>query len=120
MILHELFFGSLGDESAPEGQLRHRLTLHFGALTAGAVLRNGQSQRLGLGGLAWSQRDPKLIDQWRRTTRRRWPVTNRSCAIDMYKYSYQIDYGARAAAYVDVFMAAIKRPNVARLYQAPS
>ena len=49
MILHELFFGSLGDESAPEDKLRHRLTLHFGALTAGAVLRNGQSQAGGSG-----------------------------------------------------------------------
>ena len=32
MILHELFFASLGDESAPEGELRDALTRDFGSL----------------------------------------------------------------------------------------
>jgi Fe-Mn family superoxide dismutase len=32
MILHELFFASLGDESAPEGQLRDALTRDFGSI----------------------------------------------------------------------------------------
>jgi Fe-Mn family superoxide dismutase len=34
----------------------------------------------------------------------------------MYEHSYQMDYGARAAAYVDAFMAAIDWANVARIY----
>ena len=33
-------------------------------------------------------------------------------AHDMYEYSHHIDYGAKAAGYVDVFMAAINRPAV--------
>jgi Fe-Mn family superoxide dismutase len=37
-------------------------------------------------------------------------------ALDMYEHSYRIDYGARAAAYVGAFMAAINWPNVARAY----
>src|SRR5256712_13841007 len=32
MILHELFFASLGDESAPEGELRDALTRDFGSV----------------------------------------------------------------------------------------
>jgi hypothetical protein len=32
MILHEVFFASLGDESAPEGELREALTRDFGSL----------------------------------------------------------------------------------------
>ena len=32
MILHELFFASLGDESAPEGELREALIRDFGSL----------------------------------------------------------------------------------------
>jgi Fe-Mn family superoxide dismutase len=37
-------------------------------------------------------------------------------ALDMYEHAYHIDYGAKAAAYVDAFMAAINWPNVARAY----
>jgi Fe-Mn family superoxide dismutase len=37
-------------------------------------------------------------------------------ALDMYEHSYHMDYGARAAAYVDAFMAAINWPNVGRAY----
>jgi len=37
-------------------------------------------------------------------------------ALDMYEHSYHMDYGARAAAYVDAFMAAINWPNVAHAY----
>jgi superoxide dismutase len=29
-------------------------------------------------------------------------------ALDMYEYSYHIDFGAKAATYVDTFMAAIR------------
>src|SRR6266571_851799 len=32
MILHELFFASLGEESAPEGQLREALVRDFGSV----------------------------------------------------------------------------------------
>src|SRR5258708_221734 len=34
-------------------------------------------------------------------------------ALDMYEHCYHIDYGARAGAYVDAFMATINWPNVA-------
>jgi superoxide dismutase, Fe-Mn family len=37
-------------------------------------------------------------------------------ALDMYEHSYHIDYGAKAAAYVDAFMAAINWPIVGRAY----
>jgi hypothetical protein len=38
-------------------------------------------------------------------------------ALDMYEHSYHIDYGAKAAGYVDVFMAAINWPSVERSYE---
>ena len=37
-------------------------------------------------------------------------------AIEMYEHSYHIDYGAKAANYVDVFVAAINWPTVQRAY----
>ena len=36
-------------------------------------------------------------------------------ALDMYERSYHIDYGAKAATYVDTFMAAIRWSNADRL-----
>jgi len=35
----------------------------------------------------------------------------------MYEHSYHIDYGAKAAAYVDAFMQNINWANVIRLYR---
>jgi superoxide dismutase len=37
-------------------------------------------------------------------------------ALDMYEHSYHIDYGAKAADYVAVFMVAINWPAVRRAY----
>jgi len=36
----------------------------------------------------------------------------------MYEHSYQMDYGAKAATYVETFMAAIKWSNADRLLAA--
>jgi len=37
-------------------------------------------------------------------------------ALDMYEHSYHMDYGAKAAAYVDAFMENINWTNVAKLH----
>ena len=37
-------------------------------------------------------------------------------ALDMYEHSYHIDYGAKAATYVDTFMQVIRWRNVDRLF----
>jgi len=36
-------------------------------------------------------------------------------ALDMYEHSYHIDFGAKAASYVDTFMDVIRWNNVERL-----
>jgi Fe-Mn family superoxide dismutase len=38
-------------------------------------------------------------------------------ALDMYEHAYQMDYGARAAAYVDAFMQIIRWDNAAALFE---
>ena len=37
-------------------------------------------------------------------------------ALDMYEHSYHIDFGAKAASYVDTFMSVIRWNNVERLF----
>jgi Fe-Mn family superoxide dismutase len=121
MILHELFFASLGDESAPEGELRDALNRDFGSVDRwrGEFSAMGKAQGGGSGWvlLTWSPRDRKLVNQWAMDHTTTLAGGSPILALDMYEHSYHMDYGARAGAYVDAFMAAINWPNVTRLYQ---
>jgi Fe-Mn family superoxide dismutase len=67
MILHEVFFASLGDESAPEGELREALTRGFGSLDRWQAEFSAMGKAQGGGSgwvlLTWSPRDGKLINQ---------------------------------------------------------
>ncbi len=120
MILHELFFASLGDESAPGGELRDALTRDFGSVDRwhAEFSAMGKAQGGGSGWvlLTWSPRDGNLINQWAMDHTTTLAGGCPILALDMYEHSYHLDYGARAAAYVDAFMAVINWPNVGRAY----
>ena len=120
MILHELFFASLGNESTPEGELRDALTRDFGGVDRwrAEFVAMGKAQGGGSGWvlLTWSPRDRKLVNQWAMDHTTTLAGATPILALDMYEHSYHMDYGARAAAYVDAFMAAINWQNVARAY----
>jgi superoxide dismutase, Fe-Mn family len=120
MILHEVFFDGLGDESEPGADLKAALTRDFGSyerwrsefMAMGKALGGGSGWVL----LTWSPRDRKLVNQWApdhcHTLAGGTPVL----ALDMYEHSYHIDYGAKAGSYVDVFMAAVNWNVVQRAY----
>jgi len=120
MILHELFFASLGAGGEPEGALRDALVRDFKSLAAwrvefaaiGKALRGGSGWLL----LSWSSRDRKLINQWAMDHTTTLAGGRPILALDMYEHAYHLDYGAQADVYVDAFMAAINWPNVARIF----
>jgi superoxide dismutase, Fe-Mn family len=120
MILHELYFASLGEESEPDGELREALARDFGTLERWRAQFSAMGKAQGGGSgwvlLTWSPRDRKLVNQWAMDHTTTLAGGCPILALDMYEHSYHIDYGARAAAYVDAFMAAINWPNVARAY----
>ena len=120
MILHEVFFASLGEESAPDGDLKDALTRDFGSLDRWRVEFSSMGKAQGGGSgwvlLTWSPRDGKLVNQWAMDHTTTLAGGQPILALDMYEHSYHIDYGAQAAAYVDAFMAAINWPNVAAGY----
>src|SRR5713101_384834 len=66
--------------------------------------------------LAYSPRDKRLVNQWAAdhttTIARGRPVL----VLDMYEHAYHMDYGAKAASYVDAFMEAIRWDNAVKLY----
>ncbi len=120
MILHELFFASLGEESAAEGELRGALDRDFGSVDRWRAEFSAMGKAQGGGSgwvlLTWSSRDRKLINQWAMDHTTTLAGGTPILALDMYEHSYHMDYGAKAAAYVDAFMAAINWPNVGRAY----
>jgi superoxide dismutase, Fe-Mn family len=120
MILHELFFASLGEESAPNGELLSALERDFGSVdhwrTQFSAMGKAQGGGSGWVLLTWSLRDRKLITQWAMDHTTTLAGGQPILALDMYEHSYHMDYGASAAAYVDAFMAAINWPNVAHVF----
>jgi Fe-Mn family superoxide dismutase len=120
MILHELFFDGLGDESGPGQDLAAAIARDFGSLerwraefiAMGKALAGGSGWVL----LTWSPRDGKLVNQWAADHCHTLAGGHPIVALDMYEHSYHIDYGAKAATYVDTFMAAIRWANADRLF----
>jgi superoxide dismutase, Fe-Mn family len=120
MILHELFFSSLGDGGEPDGALADALVQHFGSIARWEAEFSSMGKAQGGGSgwvlLTWSLRDRKLVNQWAMDHTTTLAGGQSILALDMYEHSYHMDYGARAAAYVDAFMAAINWSNVALAY----
>jgi superoxide dismutase, Fe-Mn family len=120
MILHELFFDGLGEQSEPGDNLKEELTRTFGSyerwrsefIAMGKALGGGSGWVL----LAWSPRDRKFVNQWASDHCHTLAGGTPILALDMYEHSYHLDYGAKAADYVSVFMEAINWPAVGRLY----
>ncbi|MBA3478033.1 MAG: Fe-Mn family superoxide dismutase [Lautropia sp.] len=120
MILHEIYFAGLGAAERP-GELSDALARDFGSAQRWSqqFAAMGKAQGGGSGWvlLSYSPRSGKLINQWaadHTTTIGDGVVL---LALDMYEHSYHIDYGAKAAAYVDAFMQNINWSDAAERYQ---
>lgn len=107
MILHELFFDSLGASSA-SAALGAQIDKDFGGMDAWAAqfAAMGKAQGGGSGWvlLVWSHRDSKLINTWAADHTCNLTGATPILALDMYEHSYHMDFGAAAAKYVDAFM----------------
>src|SRR5947209_13080283 len=120
MILHEVFFDGLGDASAPDATLADALARDFGSFERWRAEFVAMGKALGGGSgwvlLSWSPHDRKLINRWAadhcHTLAGGIPIL----ALDMYEHSYHIDFGAKAASYVDTFMGAVRWSNADRLF----
>ena len=66
--------------------------------------------------LSWSPRDRKLVNQWAATIATRLAGGTPILALDMYEHSYHMDFGAKAAGYVDTFMDVIRWNNAERVF----
>jgi len=119
MVLHELFFDGLGEAGEPGAALREAFARDFGSYERWRAEFVAMGKALGGGSgwvlLAWSPRDRRLVNQWASDHCHTLAGGTPILALDMYEHSYHIDFGAKAAGYVDAFMDAVQWKNVERL-----
>ena len=120
MILHELYFEGLGASGDPDDDLKEAITRDFGSFERWRSEFVAMGRALG-GGSGWvlltfSRRDGQLLNQWAADHAHAVAGAMPILALDMYEHSYQMDYGAKAAAYVDAFMEKLSWANVTKLF----
>jgi superoxide dismutase, Fe-Mn family len=111
MILHELYFAGLGGATPLSGPLMTIIERDFGSAARWQAEFAAMGKALGGGSgwviLTWSHRDQRLVNQWAADHTMSLADSTPILVLDMYEHAYAIDYGAKAGAYVDAFMAAI-------------
>lgn len=120
MILHEAYFNSLGaGGTKPGALLGGQIEKDFGSEKAWRDQFVAMGKALGGGSgwvlLSWSQRAGRLVNQWAADHTMTVADGQVLVALDMYEHAYHIDFGAKAAAYVDAFMVALSWSNADRV-----
>lgn len=121
MILHELYFAGLGRSTGPSPALGAEIERSFGSFDRWAAEFVNIGKALGGGSgwvlLTWSHRDARLANQWAADHSMTLADGTPLLALDMYEHAYAIDYGAKAAAYVDAFMKVIDWSEAGRRFK---
>ncbi len=108
MVLHELYFASLGLAEKPSAAFKDVLARDFGSMdhwrdefiAMGNALAGGSGWVL----LVYMPRERRLINQYASEHTQAVAGGIPILALDMYEHAYHIDFGANAKAYVDAFM----------------
>jgi Fe-Mn family superoxide dismutase len=128
VVLHEIYFDSLGGfgNNPPTGALEPppplaaALERDFGSVGAWHAEFTAMAKALGGGSgwaiLAWSERFGRLVNQWAADHTNGLADGRPILALDMYEHAYHIDFGAKAAAYVDQAMKNLNWPRIGARY----
>ena len=121
MILHEVYFDGIGGGGAPSGGLSNAIARDFGSVdkwrTEFSAIGKAEGGGSGWVILAYSPRDKQLVNQWASDHTTNLAGGRPVLVLDMYEHAYHMDYGAKAAAYVDAYMEVIRWENAAKLYE---
>jgi Fe-Mn family superoxide dismutase len=108
MVLHELYFASMGGDGKLTAGLEAALAESFGSTDRWRAefiaMANALSGGSGWVVLTWSPRDRRLYNQYAADHTQSIAGGIALLAIDMFEHAYHIDFGANARAYVDAFM----------------
>jgi len=121
MLLHELYFASLGGDGQPTKAMSQTLANDFGSLDRWRDEFRAMGYALG-GGSGWVlltyvPRDGQLINQYASEHSQSIASGVPILALDMYEHAYHMDFGANARAYVDTFMRNIDWPALELRYE---
>jgi Fe-Mn family superoxide dismutase len=129
VILHEIYFDSLGGHGdnpptgreEPPDELAEALARDFGGVTAWRAEFTAMAKALAGGSgwaiLAWSERLGRLVNQWASDHAHGLAGSAPILALDMYEHAYHLDFGAKAAAYVDQAMANLNWQRIGARYR---
>ena len=129
VILDEIYFDSLGGHGddpptgliEPPTGLAQALERDFGSISAWTAEFTAMAKALTGGSgwaiLAWSERLGRLVNHWAADHAHNLPAAIPILAIDMYEHAYHLDFGAKAAAYVDQVMANLNWARIGARYR---
>jgi Fe-Mn family superoxide dismutase len=129
VILHEIYFDSLGGEgddpptglAEPPAGLVRALERDFGSVMAWRAEFTAMAKALAGGSgwaiLAWSERLGRLVNEWAADHAHSLPGATPILALDMYEHAYHLDFGTKAAAYVDQVMANLNWKRIGARYR---
>ncbi len=132
VILHEIYFDSLGGHgdnpptgsADPPAELAEALERDFGSVMAWRTEFTAMAKALAGGSgwviLAWSERIGRLVNQWAADHAHSLAGATPILALDMYEHAYHLDFGAKAAAYVDQVMANLNWERIVARYRLAS
>jgi superoxide dismutase, Fe-Mn family len=118
VTLHELYFANLGGDGKAGSDLRTRIASSFGTFDAWEAEFRKIAAGLG-GGSGWVvlgfNEQLKLLENYWMADHSTAPAyTKPLLVLDMYEHSYQMDYGAQVAKYIDAFFVNLNWDAVAR------
>jgi superoxide dismutase, Fe-Mn family len=121
VVLHELYFGNLGGNGKADGAISKGLADTFGGFGRFEELFRATGASLG-GSSGWTTLDLNFHSKdlriyWSANHTQSPAFAQPLLVLDMYEHSYQMDYGAAAAKYIDAFFQNINWDEVNRRYE---
>jgi Fe-Mn family superoxide dismutase len=116
VVLHELYFDNLGGNGQADNEIRTALAKPFGSFDRWETEFRKIAQGLG-GGSGWVvlgyNTHLDTVENYWLADHLHFPAsTTPLLVMDMYEHSYQMDYGAAAAKYIDAFFQNINWTKV--------
>ena len=108
VVLHDLYFGNLGGDGAPGGDVLKAVANSFGSFARWQTEFQRTAMALA-GGSGWvvlakGANGDSLHNYWMADHAHAPIGAQPLLVLDMYEHAFQIDYGAAAAKYIDAFL----------------
>jgi Fe-Mn family superoxide dismutase len=118
VVLHEQYFANLGGNGKADGKALEVLKKWFCSFEQWETEFKKTAAALS-GGAGWvvlahNFHTGEIHNYWQADHAHNAPFTRPLLVLDMYEHSYQMDYGAAAAKYIDAFMQNVNWEEVNR------